>query len=201
MDGPLRIESLRGPGIATQLEALAALRIAVFREWPYLYAGSADYERRYLDVYLKSPRSLAVLAWDGTQCVGASTALPLADAGEDAQRPFREAGHDLDAIDYFGESVVLEPWRGRGLGGRFFEEREAHARQLGLPLCAFCAVVRPDDHPAKPPGHQGNAAFWRRRGYRPETGLTTSFAWPDLGETESSAKPMAFWLRDLRAAP
>ena len=70
------------------LEPLAQLRIAVFREWPYLYQGSADYEMRYLDTYVRCPRSLAVLVWDGPDCVGASTALPLADADEATRAPF-----------------------------------------------------------------------------------------------------------------
>jgi GNAT superfamily N-acetyltransferase len=200
MSAGLRIERLRGADIANRLDALADLRIRVFREWPYLYEGSREYEAQYLDAYLKCPRSLAVLVWEGDACIGASTVLPLADAGADAQRPFLEAGHDIDLIDYFGESVILEPYRGRGLGVRFFEEREAHAREHGLSICAFCAVQRPDDHPLRPADHAGNDAFWRKRGYRPATDIRTTFSWPDLGETESTAKPMAFWLRDLRAA-
>jgi hypothetical protein len=40
-----RIEVVRGAGAGPWLEAVAALRIAVFRDWPYLYAGDAGYER------------------------------------------------------------------------------------------------------------------------------------------------------------
>jgi GNAT superfamily N-acetyltransferase len=200
MSAGLRIERRRGADIATQLDALAELRIRVFREWPYLYEGSRDYEAHYLDIYLKCPRSLAVLVWDGQACIGASTVLPLADAGADAQRPFLEAGHEVGRIDYFGESVILKPYRGRGLGLRFFEEREAHAREHGLSICAFCAVQRPDDHPLKSADYIGNDAFWHKRGYRPAPNIRTTFSWPDLGETVSTAKPMAFWLRDLGAA-
>jgi GNAT superfamily N-acetyltransferase len=197
----LRLEQLRGAQIASQLDALAALRIAVFREWPYLYEGTPDYEKQYLETYLRSPRSLAVLAWDGAQCIGASTVLPLADAEPSAQAPFRAAGHDIDAIDYFGESVILRPWRGLGLGVKFFELREAHARELGLRVAAFCAVQRPAQHPARPPDYVPNDAFWQRRGYRPAPELRTQFSWPDIGESQSSDKAMAFWLRELPTAP
>jgi GNAT superfamily N-acetyltransferase len=197
----LRIEQLRGAEIERQLDALAELRIAVFRDWPYLYQGSREYEVKYLDLYLRCPRSLAILAWAGDSCIAASTVLPLAEAGAEAQQPFRDAGLDIGSIDYFGESVVLKPFRGRGLGVKFFELREAHARELGLPVCAFCAVDRHDDDPRRPPDYVPNDSFWSRRGYRKAPQIVTRFSWPDIGETQSTAKPMTFWLRDLREQP
>ena len=193
----LRIEALRGREIATQLDALADVRIAVFRAYPYLYEGSRDYERHYLQTYIDCPRSLAILVWDGDRCIGASTVLPLADAGPDAQAPFVAGGHDIDEIDYFGESVLLPEYRGFGLGVKFFELREAHAAELGLKVCAFCAVQRPEDHPMKPAGYVPNDRFWTRRGYAKAPEIVTTFSWPDIGETESTAKPMTFWLKRL----
>ena len=193
----LRIETLAGEHIGDRLDALAAVRIAVFRDWPYLYDGSLAYERKYLGTYLRSSRSLAILVWDGDRCVGASTALPLADAEEEARLPFEQAGRDISGIDYFGESVLLREYRGRGLGVRFFELREAHARGLGLHTCAFCAVSRPDDHPARPADYVPNDAFWTRRGYRRDPALVAQYRWTDIGEPEETAKPLVFWLRQL----
>jgi len=193
----LRIEQLRGAEIAGQLDALAEVRIRVFRAFPYLYEGSQEYEAKYLDTYIQCPRSLAILIWDGARCIGASTVLPLADAGAEAQQPFRDGGRNIEDIDYFGESVLLPEYRGRGLGVKFFELREAHAATLGLKTCAFCSVQRPSDHPAKPADYVPNDAFWTRRGYRKAPEITTTFSWPDIGETESTAKPMTFWLRTL----
>ena len=197
----LRIEQLRGAEIAQHVEAVADLRIAVFRDWPYLYEGSREYEARYLDVYLRSARSLAVLVWDGNTCVGASTVLPLADAGSEAQQPFRNGGQAIESIDYFGESILLKSHRGRGLGVKFFDLREQHAREYGLSICAFCAVERAANDPRKPPDYIGNDRFWSHRGYRKAPGIVTGFAWPDIGEAVSSTKPMTFWLRDLGTVP
>lgn len=193
----LRIELLRGQEIARQFNVLATLRTAVFRDWPYLYEGSAAYELRYLDTYLRCDRSLAVLVWDDANCVGASTVLPLADAEAAAQAPFREHGFAIDQIDYFGESVILRPYRGRGLGVKFFELREAHAREHGLKICAFCSVDRPSDHPYRPADYVSNDSFWVRRGYLKEPQIKSSFSWPDIGQTTSTEKPMSFWLRSL----
>lgn len=195
----LRTETLCGAQIAARVDALAALRIEVFREWPYLYEGTQENETNYLDVYLRSPRSLAVLVWDGERCVGASTALPLADAVADAQAPFLAQGYDLGRIDYFGESVLRRAYRGRGFGVRFFEARERHARAHGLSLCAFCAVERPDEHPLKPDGYHSNEEFWRHRGYRKAPDLQSRFSWRDLGAQEASSKTMTFWLKECGA--
>lgn len=193
----LRIEQLRGADIASQLDALADVRIRVFRAFPYLYEGSREYEAKYLDVYLKCPRSLAVLVWDDARCIGASTALPLPNAEAEAQAPFLAGGHVVETIDYFGESVLLPEYRGRGLGVKFFELREAHAREQGLSVCAFCSVQRPDDHPARPADYVPNDAFWTKRGYRKAPEITTTYSWPDIGERDESNKPMTFWLRTL----
>jgi GNAT superfamily N-acetyltransferase len=193
----LRIESLRGEQIASQRDALAALRIEVFRDWPYLYEGSLDYEMRYLDTYMRAPNSLVLLVWDGAQCVGASTTVPLAEADPAMQLPFKLSRLPLDRIAYFGESLILRSHRGRGLGVKFFELREAHARELGLDRCAFCAVDRPADHPLRPADYVPNDAFWSRRGYRRVPELCASYRWTDIGEAESSEKPMTFWMRSL----
>lgn len=193
----LRLQRLAGREIAAHLDALAELRIRVFHDWPYLYEGTREYEAHYLQVYLDCPRSLCVLAWDDARCVGASTCLPLADALPDMQAPFVSAGLDLARIDYFGESVLLREYRGQGVGAAFFAEREAHARALGLAACAFCAVDRADDDPRRPADYVGNDAFWTRRGYRRQPRMQSTFSWPDIGETVSSAKTMTFWMREL----
>lgn len=76
-----------GADIRPYLADLARLRIQVFREWPYLYAGDAAYEAEYLKVYLRSSRSIVILAFEQQQLIGASTGLPLVEESE-AFQPF-----------------------------------------------------------------------------------------------------------------
>ncbi|AXQ29614.1 GNAT family N-acetyltransferase [Solimonas sp. K1W22B-7] len=194
------VELLRGADIARHLDALAQLRITVFREFPYLYEGSAEYETRYLQTYIDSPSSLVVLVRDGDRAVGASTSLPLAEAHQEMRDPFLAAGLPLEQYHYFGESLLLRPYRGRGLGLRFFEEREAHARELGLPWTTFCAVERPGGHPSRPPDYVPNDAFWGRRGYVREPALQCRLIWPDVGAASPSEKTLGFWRKRLDAA-
>ena len=191
----LRYQSLHGRGIAAQLEPLAALRLQVFRDWPYLYEGTLAYERAYLAHYIDCADSLVVLVWDDSRCIGTTTALPLRAAAPEMRAPFEEAGLPLHDYLYFGESVVLPEYRGRGVGMRFFELREAHARALGLRHCCFCAVERPEGHPLKPDGHVGNEAFWNRRGYSRQPELACSFEWRDYDQPAPTAHRLVYWTR------
>jgi GNAT superfamily N-acetyltransferase len=194
----LRVVSVVGAGIAPYLPALAALRIRVFREWPYLYEGDLQYEADYLRTYSESARSLFVLAFDGDEIVGCSTGLPLVDETPACQAPFLAASIDVQSVFYFGESVLDPAYRGLGLGHRFFDAREAYARELGTHrLTAFCAVARAASDPRRPPDQRPLDAFWQSRGYQRRPDLVASFEWRELGQAEASAKPMVFWLREL----
>ncbi|MGF7217904.1 GNAT superfamily N-acetyltransferase [Spirosoma lacussanchae] len=199
MPATLTFSRIYGPAIRTVLTELANLRITVFRDFPYLYEGTADYEKKYLETYMQSQRSLLFAAYADDRMVGATTALPLTDETDEVQAPFRQAGYALDEVFYFGESILLPDFRGLGLGNRFFDEREAHARRFDTyRLTCFCAVERPSDHPLRPVGYQPLDAFWTKRGYRRDPALRSVFHWPDLDETESTPKPMVYWTRPLR---
>jgi GNAT superfamily N-acetyltransferase len=188
---------LGGPAARPHAAALADLRIAVFREFPYLYDGSRDYEVRYLETYFQCPEAVCVLVFAAGALIGASTGLPLAAAWPEFQRPFETQGIALDAVFYFGESILLPAWRGQGLGHRFFEAREAWARRLGgFSRFAFCAVERPPDHPGRPHGYHPHDRFWTGRGYRRHPELRAALAWPDLGEATPSEKSLTFWMRE-----
>ncbi|WP_213602941.1 GNAT family N-acetyltransferase [Pseudoxanthomonas japonensis] len=187
----------RGPEITPWLDDVARLRVAVFRDWPYLYEGDLDFERDYLDAYARSAESVFVLAMDAGQVVGASTGLPLADDTEAFRQPFVDSGMDPEDIFYFGESVLLPAYRGNGIGHTFFDLREAHARALGrFGWTAFCAVDRESDDPRRPDGHRGNDVFWDKRGYTRQPGMTMRLAWNEIGRGEVD-HALTFWLRGL----
>lgn len=192
------VRRVGGAQLGPWLDDVARLRIAVFRDWPYLYDGDLAYEREYLDAYAKSADSVFVLAFDGESVVGAATGLPLADDSAEFQRPWRDAGLPVDEVFYFGESVLLPAYRGQGIGHAFFDQREAHARALGRFACtAFCAVDREPQDRRRPANHRGNDGFWTKRGYLRQPGLTVRLAWQEIGEPTPSEKPLTFWTRPV----
>lgn len=194
------VEVLRGQQVLPHLDAVAALRMAVFAHWPYLYQGNAGHEHEYLAAYAQSPGSVFVLARaaDG-QVVGASTGLPLADDGPAFAAPFVQAGIDPATVFYFGESVLLPAWRGQGIGHAFFDAREQHARTLGgFALTAFCAVDRHPGDPRRPAGHRDNDRFWRKRGYARQPAMRMQLAWEEAGQGRLEHS-LTFWTRALGA--
>lgn len=194
----IRLERMTGARLEARLPELAQLRITVFRDFPYLYAGSLEYEERYLRTYAAAKDSVIVGAFDGERLVGASTGLPLEHEPPSLTQPFAELGYEVPKVFYFGESVLLHAYRGHGIGVGFFAEREAHARELGrFTHTAFCGVVRPPDHPRRPANYVPLDAFWRKRGYEPVPGLVGQLSWQDLDEAEETAKPMQFWIKRL----
>ncbi|GIW25793.1 GNAT family N-acetyltransferase [Meiothermus sp.] len=193
----LRVDVFSGSEVGPFIPELARLRIAVFREWPYLYEGSLEYEEHYLAKFLACPESTLVVVRDGERLVGASTALPLAQAEAEFQEPFKKAGLEPSEWYYFGESVLEAAYRGQGLGVAFFQHREARARALGYRRAAFCAVERPPNHPLKPADYIPLDTFWQRRGYSKRPDLVAWFSWKDLDQPQETPKPLVFWLKAL----
>ncbi|MDO8882071.1 GNAT family N-acetyltransferase [Pseudotabrizicola sp.] len=193
----ITVRALQGAELERHLDAVAGLRIAVFRDWPYLYDGSLAFERDYLQTYRESAQALLVGAFDGDRLVGASTSTPMEDHAAEFAAPLAGLGLPLTTILYGAESVVLPDYRGLGLGHRFFDLREDHARALGRSHVAYCSVQRPEHHPARPTQYRTNDAFWLGRGYAPLPGVIAEFSWRDVGDADESKKPLQFWMREL----
>lgn len=192
----IRFETLRGDALRAWLPRLAGLRIAVFREWPYLYDGEAGYEERYLAAYADSPGAAVIAALDGECAVGCATCQPMSEATPRVRAAFAERGMDPARWCYFGESVLLPQYRGRGIGVTFFELREAHARSLRLQAAAFCAVTRNENDPRKPADYVPLDAFWRKRGYVRRADISVMFDWKEVGDDRESPHALGFWVKD-----
>lgn len=192
----LDIRRFTGLQLAEHLDEVARLRIDVFHDFPYLYDGSMNYERRYLQTYLQCPQAVIVLAFADDRIVGASTGIPLAFEEQNFRQPFIDQGYDPDAIFYCAESVLRRDYRGRGAGVRFFEEREAHARSIGnFQHYCFCSVIRSPDHPLRPAGYEPLDRFWQKRGYARHPELSASYTWKDIDQPDETSKSLEFWLK------
>lgn len=191
----IAVRPLTGREIAAALDDLAALRIAVFAAYPYLYDGDPAYEAEYLAEYAAAPDAVLVAAFDGARIVGAATAAPMMHQKAGFRAPFEARGLDVARLFYFGESVLLPEYRGSGIGHAFFDQREAQARACGANAACFAAVVRAEDHPARPEGYTPLDAFWTRRGYAVVPGLTTTLAWKEHGDEAERDNLMQYWLK------
>ncbi|MDO4263828.1 MAG: GNAT family N-acetyltransferase [Deinococcus sp.] len=199
----ITFETLQGD-FGAALDEVARLRLTLFREFPYLYAGSAESEREYLQTYAAAPGALLVLARDSGaagRVVGAATAVPLAYEVAELQAPFRAAGLDPAQVLSVGEVLLEAEYQSLGLGGELLQRAGAHAAALGLPLVAAAMVQRPADHPLMPAGWRSPRRFVERHGYVMHPELDTTLTWQELGEDGPSPKPMRFWVLDRRPGP
>lgn len=193
----LEITTYIGTAARPFLRDIAELRISVFREFPYLYDGSFDYEMDYLSNYYSSEKSLLITVKQCSRIIGLSTAAPLADADQAFQSPVLDAGMYPANVFYFGESVVIPEFRGNGLGRRFFDLREEWANRWGFPVTAFCAVLRAPNHPQRPPGYKPLDSFWNSRGYNKREDLVVKLPWKEVGNpNHETAHDLAYWLRE-----
>ncbi len=199
--GSLSFLTLRGSAFFPYLEAVGALRLSVFHEYPYLYEGTMAEEFHYLRTYADAESSLVVLALDGSQIVGATTCLAMTEGDASFRVCFEQQGWDLGQICYFGESVLLPEYRGRGAGKVFFEQRLHHAAQLGAKWATFCAVDRPTNHPRCPKDYRPLDPFWETQGFQKHPELQATFVWKEIGELIESPKTLTFWLKALSSNP
>lgn len=197
----LRFHRERGQGFEKIIEELGALRIRVFRDWPYLYEGDLEYEKKYLRTYVNAPTSFGFFVYDGDQMVGATTAVELEHESDEFKKPFIDKKLDVSQVVYFGESILLPKYRGQGIGKRFMHERLEYTRSFDNKLwAAFCAVVRDAHHVLRPKGYQELDGFWRASGFSPREGMIANFTWKDLDKNEQDQKKLQFWLQQIKGA-
>lgn len=136
---------------------------------------------------------------DEKKIVGATTGIWAQEEEESFRRPFVAAGMDPESVFYFGESVLLNHYRGQGIGKKFFAEREAFARTLPfINYLSFCAVVRPADHPLKPSDYEPLDSFWRNMGFEKNSWSPHSVRVERQGRRITNEKNMQYWVKKIR---
>lgn len=193
------VKAFSGKQAENYIEAIADLRIRLFRDYPYLYEGSSEYEKEYLGRYFKAPGSKVFLLFYGERIIGATTCIPLAEEADFIQKPFLENGLNLTEYFYFGESLLERIYRGKGFGKLFFQYREDEAlKHPQIRYSCFCALNRPDDHQLKPDQYRPLNGFWKKLGYVQQPQMQAAMSWKDIDQPEETTKKLPFWIKKLR---
>lgn len=187
-----------GSDIKNYVEDLGRLRITVFAEWPYMYDGDLEYEKKYLNTYIQSRKSFIFMVYDSNHLIGATTAIALSDETQEFQKPFLNKQIPISEVMYFGESILLKEYRGHGFGKRFMEERLNFASSIShIKYAAFCAVQRDPKDPRKPDDAKPLDPFWLSLGFAPQNDMLAEYEWKDIGDQKSTQKKLKFWLKKL----
>ena len=187
---------LTGSAIAGQLDALAALRLDIFAEYPYLYRGRRADELAYLASYAEKPGGCVILAEENGTAIGAATGMPLCHEEAALRDPVAATPWPVDQLYYVGELLFRPAYRARGLGQWLLAEFEGHIRTLGFSKIVCVTVERPVDHPLRPDGALPIERFLDRTGFVRLDGVTTHFSWLEVDGVRRDHL-MQFWMKAL----
>jgi len=190
-------QKLNGAEIGEHLEAIAKLRIDIFREYPYLYKGNPSYEKKYVQTYADSKQAVVILAWDGSVLAGVMTGIPLQDEMEEFKTPFAAEPYPLESIYYLGELLFYPAYRDKGHGSVMLGQMEDYVRDIGGFQHLTCAtVVRPDSHPQRPVGFKPIERFLNHANFFKLEKTVVSLPWPEL-DGETRTHDLQLWMKHL----
>jgi GNAT superfamily N-acetyltransferase len=194
----INIQVLDQDSIGAHLPALASLRVAIFREYPYLYQGTIDHElREVLPIYARSQRCVCVIAQEGDQVIGVAVGVPLAEMDALMTAPLSKAGMSVTSIFCLGELLVVREFRGQGIGRQLYAAFEKQVRlMIAYRSIAMYEIDRAADA-AKPTDYRSLDPFWRQRGFVKHPELSFTVPWTEVGDTQPSEHRLVFWIKSL----
>ncbi len=187
------IRIFRGLEIERHIEELGGFRIEIFREYPYLYEGEMEYERRYLAGYLRTPQSILAVIHDEKGMKGACTGIPLSFEDDEIKKPFD--GENIDEIFYIGELMVRTDARGKGYGAALLTANLQRIDAAGFGKVCLYTVDRGETHPLRPQGYRPPDCLWQKLGFEKDKNRMAYFRWKDLGQESETEKPMNVWVK------
>ncbi|MDQ5890937.1 MAG: hypothetical protein QG604_811 [Candidatus Dependentiae bacterium] len=197
----LVLKTFTGEQARPYIEHIAHLRITMFKEFPYLYEGSFDGEKKHLETYCSSPKYLVLLLLKDTHVVGFFNAIPLAENGPDSlseiQAPFIAQGIDMAPYLYVGEVMVLKEFRRPHLIQFLYAYGEALARELGKDYLIFAMVKRPREHLARPADYQSLELLCAYFGFAIMKGMEIHASWKQIDTQKKEPNTLAIWCKKV----
>lgn len=157
----MEFQVVTGHRLKKYINTIASLRMAVFREYPYLYDGSMDSEEAYLKSYASSKNSILVMARDKEETVGVVAGMPLIEMDEVFQSPFEKHNVAIHSIFYLGDMLLLKEYRGRGIGSKIYKMFEDLVRKnKQYQTIAIAEILRDKNDPRQPKNYVSADKFW-----------------------------------------
>jgi len=191
------IDILTGNELTEFLPFVAQQRIIEFQLYPYLYAGSPEYEISYLRIY----NVIAVIYCD-QQPVGFLTGTSLIESEPEFKgviQLFEQADLHHKDYFYFGEIIVLPEHRGNSLGKKLFKALEEYA--YNHEYRAGCFITESHEtHPLKPKNYKSHDDLWNSMGYV-KSKLSLTLEWLTIQEDGSrleQSHSVDYWLKNFQ---
>ncbi len=191
-----------GNNFIPYIDIISQLRIEIFKEYPYLYKGDLDYEKKYMQGYLTDHQAMIALASINERIVGISTGIPLISDSEivmDAKKVFAKDNIDISDYYYYGEMIILPEHRRKGLATQLCCAQNKVIKRWGFKHVCILTVVRGEDHPLKPTNYISQESLWKSLGFS-KNNLTINYSWPTIQVDQSAtsqSNTLEFWTTHL----
>jgi GNAT superfamily N-acetyltransferase len=189
---------LTGNDITEAIDEIARLKIDIFTEYPYLYAGCMCHEVKSLRTFANVEHSFMVVMKDEGHIVGLLTGLPLVHEQQAVRCPFNKSMYPLNSTFHIREALLYPAYRGNGYASKMLNMAERHVRQLCMfNYIALATVVREVNHLKRPSAYRPLEGMWQHFGFKPLVNHICIMDWRDLGDKHVTAKPLIFWIKSL----
>ncbi len=193
----LKIECLSALEAKKYISDFARLRINVFREYPYFYEGSLEYEKAYLGEYFLCNDFYALAFFDGERICGMGTLIPLESSFAEIKELFAKLKLDAKDYLYFGEVILEAPYRGKKLLPIFMAEAFKVARKLGLSKIAYMSIVSSKSDKLRPANYRDSNAIMQKHGTRLIENSEMTFSYKSALSGQDEAHTMQCYELDV----
>lgn len=191
-----------GEQISSFVPEIAKLRIEAFVEYPFLYEGDIEYEKKYLEKFFTMQDAIVIIAFDKEEIIGIATGYPFRYESDEMKKTFSENNRNPEEYYCYGESIVRKSYRMQGIGKHLSLEREKFARDLNLYhyICFFTREPKQND-PKRPENYRPLDPFWQKLGFAKHPELYGMIPYQEIGEAEETPKKMVYWIKELNLLP
>jgi GNAT superfamily N-acetyltransferase len=198
----IEIQLYQGEKLNAEIGVLSDFRLRYFREFPYLYVGTKEYEKDYLATYLSDPTTRLLLARDRDKngmVVGVAIGTMLSPelkilCQTDEFSQYTE--FMSEQFFYFGEMIFVPEYRSKGVGKQLSEELKEVGRKQGADRFCFFAVDRVRDDIRRPADYVDSDVFFQKFGFE-KTNISVSYDWPTIqadGRVEENTNRLWLWV-------
>ena len=197
-----KIEIVTGKDCAEYVDIVSQFRIEAFREYPYLYEGKIEYEKKYLLGYMADTQGMIAVAKVDGVLAGISTGIPLNGNSEivaDAKKIFRLKNIDISDYYYYGEIIVKPEFRRRSLAKMLYAAQDNLIIKWRFKHASILTIMRDKNHFLKPADYQSPDKMWEHLGFT-RNQLKIDYSWPTIQAdhtVKNISNTLEFWTKPL----
>ena len=198
MKRELLFQLLIGVEAKAFIKDIANLRIEIFKEFPYLYAGTIENELPYLDRYISNENGHIILIKNiENNIVGFSSSIPLEDEDESMLQPYLENNLNPKDFLYCGEAIMYKEYRGGGSLKTLLDYHIKIAKKLNKKYLTMMTIDRADNHPSKPENFYSVDNMLEKYEYKKMQNAKIKYSWKSSLNNHESENSLSIWYKEI----